>query len=573
MKRIVFIILLMFPFIVLAYPQGDVDGNNVVGATDYVLVRKHLLKQSLLTGDSLKRADVNKDGKVSAIDYVEIKRIILRGPSSSNPTSTPKPTATPTPRPTATPKPTATPTPKPVVYYNVSFAGSDIVTTGFERRELLITGGQVSTYTSKNNNANKNYNLNLTTNQKYAVSFDYWTTSGNNEFDADLFPDTLPQIMPVATTTKQHYDWILSSTDSKMSEAALRFFDDRRDADKDEHDIKITNVLMSKVTDKVYQGGKPLGTLPTPPARYGYDFIGWFNSNGAQVTANTIVNGNMLLYARWRNKYDGLSARIHFIRQPSNDNNTDLKAGDAILLESNGHFAMVDTGLYDKADNDYVLNYLRKVGVTKLDFVIITHMHRDHTGSLLAIVKNIPVSKIWMKKDPVTGDSKSTEIMKEVKKIKKNDFKYPSKDGENLYFQNMKIEFYNVPKAKSGGANGDSLMQYITIGNYKIFLTGDLYNDSGSVQYLKTLTKKAKFQNLDLLKMPHHGYSQCALNNKETYTRLNPKYIIITRGGCASDICDKIGATNNLYYTKVADTAVSGTVFNFGSSITVEYTK
>ncbi len=59
------------------YQKGDVDGNGKVGSSDYVLVRKHILKQTTLTGDKLKRADANGDGKVNSLDFVAIRKIII----------------------------------------------------------------------------------------------------------------------------------------------------------------------------------------------------------------------------------------------------------------------------------------------------------------------------------------------------------------------------------------------------------------------------------------------------------------------------------------------------------------
>ncbi len=94
MKKILIVLLfIIFPMMVFALPQGDVDGNGKVGSSDYVLVRKHILKQSTLTGDKLSRADVNGDKKVTSLDFVAIRKIILGG--GSTPTATPKPTTTP----------------------------------------------------------------------------------------------------------------------------------------------------------------------------------------------------------------------------------------------------------------------------------------------------------------------------------------------------------------------------------------------------------------------------------------------------------------------------------------------
>lgn len=83
MKKIVLlIILIMTHFLVFASLKGDVDGNNLVKINDYILIRKHLLGSPLLTGDELKRADVNSDGKVTAADYIMVRKLILDNNSS-----------------------------------------------------------------------------------------------------------------------------------------------------------------------------------------------------------------------------------------------------------------------------------------------------------------------------------------------------------------------------------------------------------------------------------------------------------------------------------------------------------
>ncbi len=56
---------------------GDVNLDGKVKASDYILIKKHILGISKLTGDKLKKADVNSDGKVNVKDYIIIKKIIL----------------------------------------------------------------------------------------------------------------------------------------------------------------------------------------------------------------------------------------------------------------------------------------------------------------------------------------------------------------------------------------------------------------------------------------------------------------------------------------------------------------
>lgn len=59
------------------YKKGDVNNDGKISASDYGLVKNHILKKSKLTGDKLKAADVNGDGKISASDYGLIKNHIL----------------------------------------------------------------------------------------------------------------------------------------------------------------------------------------------------------------------------------------------------------------------------------------------------------------------------------------------------------------------------------------------------------------------------------------------------------------------------------------------------------------
>ena len=76
-KALIFLLLTIFPFITFAAIVGDVNGDGNVTVLDYIAIRKHGLKYSLLTGEKLKRADVSGDGKVSNLDYKRIREIIL----------------------------------------------------------------------------------------------------------------------------------------------------------------------------------------------------------------------------------------------------------------------------------------------------------------------------------------------------------------------------------------------------------------------------------------------------------------------------------------------------------------
>lgn len=61
------------------YLVGDINNDGKVNTKDYILLRKHILKKSLLTGEELERADVDGKNGIGVADYVAIRKIILSG--------------------------------------------------------------------------------------------------------------------------------------------------------------------------------------------------------------------------------------------------------------------------------------------------------------------------------------------------------------------------------------------------------------------------------------------------------------------------------------------------------------
>ena len=67
---------------------------------------------------------------------------------------------------------------------------------------------------------------------------------------------------------------------------------------------EIVSVHVALVGDDTefsdYQFGQPFGTLPTPTSKNGLPFLGWFTSDGTQVTPTTIVTeDHAQLFAKW----------------------------------------------------------------------------------------------------------------------------------------------------------------------------------------------------------------------------------------------------------------------------------
>lgn len=57
--------------------KGDVNGDGLVYATDYVKIKNHIMGKKKLEGAYLKAADINNDNNIYATDYVRIKNYIM----------------------------------------------------------------------------------------------------------------------------------------------------------------------------------------------------------------------------------------------------------------------------------------------------------------------------------------------------------------------------------------------------------------------------------------------------------------------------------------------------------------
>ena len=60
-----------------SYNIGDVNKDGVISTLDYIQIRKHLLGLSILSDEKQIIADVNNDRNVSVQDYIQIRKHIM----------------------------------------------------------------------------------------------------------------------------------------------------------------------------------------------------------------------------------------------------------------------------------------------------------------------------------------------------------------------------------------------------------------------------------------------------------------------------------------------------------------
>ena len=254
----------------------------------------------------------------------------------------------------------------------------------------------------------------------------------------------------------------------------------------------------------------------------------------------------------------GSGNRIHFI-------NTKAKSGsDAILLESNGHYALIDMGEdYDFPDGsdprypsrwgismrnnqvleDRLIRHLDQIGVKKLDFILGTHVHSDHIGGADEILNRYQVGKFYLKKysdDRITSHwglwdnlFNYDNALRAAQKRGVTLIQNITDEDSHFKLGDMDIQLYNYKNEYDADGNlkrvrddnSNSIVSVVTVAGKRIYLGGDLDNAEGAEDKLGPVIGK-----VDMMKWNHH-YDATISNTINFLENLSPKMVIQTTGG------------------------------------------
>ncbi|MGL4989959.1 MAG: ComEC/Rec2 family competence protein [Paraclostridium sp.] len=170
-------------------------------------------------------------------------------------------------------------------------------------------------------------------------------------------------------------------------------------------------------------------------------------------------------------------------------------------------------------DNDeiHINTYLKKEGISKIDYVISTHYHRDHLGGLDSVIKNFEIGEVLISngnpKDKYDNEFINSLSAKNIKA------KIP-KEGEVINLDsNSYLKIYNT----QGGEyiNDESLITLYCNGEDKFLFAADA-EDKTEKRVLESM------EEVDFLKIGHHG--AWGSTSEVFLDVLKPKYAVITVG-------------------------------------------
>ena len=230
----------------------------------------------------------------------------------------------------------------------------------------------------------------------------------------------------------------------------------------------------------------------------------------------------------------------------------DVGQGDSLLIRTkNNKSIMVDTGgklTYKKEkwelknrnfdiEKNTIIPFIKSIGINKIDYLFLTHGDADHCGNSKSLIDSFNVKKVYLNKGKINNCEKKA-------------------NGNILYEDYLKIDNVEVHSLNNGNYNDEnslSMVLLLLIDNYKILLMGDAPK---SVE--EQIIKKNNLNNIDLLKVGHHGSNTSS--SKNFIGHIKPKYSIISVGENNKFGHPKESVLNNLDDSKIYRTDEDGSI-------------
>jgi len=191
---------------------------------------------------------------------------------------------------------------------------------------------------------------------------------------------------------------------------------------------------------------------------------------------------------------------------------------DSILIQQGSQNMLIDAG--NNGDANTVIDYLKSQGVKKLDYVIGTHPHEDHIGSMDKVINTFDIGAIYMPKETST-----TKTFKDVvSAIKAKNLKVTAPvPGSSFNLGQAKCDILAPNGSDYKDVNNASIVLKVTFGEKKFLFEGDAEDVSE-----KEMITKGYDLSADVLKVGHHGSSSSS--TPEFLDKVKPTYAVISCG-------------------------------------------
>jgi len=228
----------------------------------------------------------------------------------------------------------------------------------------------------------------------------------------------------------------------------------------------------------------------------------------------------------------------------------DVEGGQATLFVTpSGKSMLVDTGWpgFNGRDAERIVTVAKSAGVTRLDYVVITHYHGDHVGGVPQLAARIPVGTYVDHGRCVETDKEADDLIRAYVKERDRASHLIVRAGDRIPVEDIEVRVVastgqaiqrplagagepnpfcaaSKPRAVDPSENAQSIGMLITFGKFRMIDLGDLtWNKE-----LALVCPVNKLGTVDLYLSTHHGLDQS--NAPAIVDALHPRVAITNNG-------------------------------------------
>ncbi|HHV72099.1 MAG TPA: DNA internalization-related competence protein ComEC/Rec2 [Clostridia bacterium] len=189
-----------------------------------------------------------------------------------------------------------------------------------------------------------------------------------------------------------------------------------------------------------------------------------------------------------------------------------LPGGKNMLVDAGSEVKFINGET--RQDSDVLITYLKQRGVRKINYLILSHPHLDHYGSLSELAANFKLEHIFISADPDWN-----EILKGLdSKI------HIVQQGTSMNLGNQIRGYFLHPPDRlvvntGSDSNNNSLVFRLDYRNFSLLFTGDIEAEAERMlpgEYLQST----------VLKVPHHG--SATSTSEFLIEKVKPKYAVVS---------------------------------------------
>ena len=196
----------------------------------------------------------------------------------------------------------------------------------------------------------------------------------------------------------------------------------------------------------------------------------------------------------------------------------DVGQGSAALIRQGDSFLLMDGG--DKDYSSYVVSYLKKEGVERLDYVIVSHYDADHLNGVVGVLNAFECKQVLS--PDYKADTKVYQSYLRVIEDKNIPVEHP-RLGDSYTFADSSFRVVCPASYSYQDANSNSLGIRLSYGDSSFLICGDCTEESE-----QDVLYKGTDVHSDVYVANHHGSKYS--NSEEFLQAVSPSYVIISCG-------------------------------------------